>query len=103
MHAISKCIPICNALEDFCGVHSVSSNQHCDLGVTTEGKEGEYFSMFYCLLSQNSPFQYKDVDGLVDLATGIVADKSSNAHEAYEKGLKTAKSLTGVTFNDMKL
>ena len=78
-------------------------NQHRDLGVSTEAKDGDHFSIFYGWLSQNSPFQYKDVDGLVDLSTGIVADKSSNAHEAYEKGLKTAKSLTGVTFSDVKL
>ena len=103
VHAIPKCVPICNALEDFCGVHSVPSNQHCDLGVATEAKDGEHFSIFYGWLSQNSPFQYKDVDGLVDLSTGIVADKSSNAHEANEKGLKTAKSLTGLTFSDVKL
>ena len=92
-----------DALEDFCGVHSVSLNQHHNLGVTTEAKDGKHFSIFYGWLFKNSPFQYKDVDELVDLSTGIVADKSSNAHKAFGKGLKTAKLLTGVTFSDVKL
>ena len=57
-------------------------------------------SMGGCL---NIPFQYPDVDGLVDLSTGIVADKSANAHKAYEMGFKIAESITGMTFSDVKL
>ena len=45
-----------------------------------EAKDGENCSDLYGWLSQHSPFQYPDVDGLVDLSTGIVADKSANAH-----------------------
>lgn len=103
VHAIPRCIPICNALEDFCGVHSVSSDQHRDLRAATKAKDGEHCSDFYGWLSQHSPFQYPDVDGLVDLSTGIVADKSANAHKAYEMGLKVAESITGMTFSDVKL
>ena len=54
-------------------------------------------------MSQNSPFQYTDVNGLVDISTGIIADKSVNAHEAYEIGLKVAEYLTGITYSDVKL
>ena len=43
------------------------------------------------------------MDGHVDLSTGIVAEKSSNAHLAYEIGLKAAHSITGMTFSDVKL
>ena len=38
VHAIPKCVPICNALEDFCGVQSYSSDQHRDLRAATESK-----------------------------------------------------------------
>ena len=103
VHAMPKCVPICNALEDFCGVQTYSSDQHRDLRASTEKKDGEHASVFYSWLIEHSPFIYKDLDGLVDLSTGIVADKSSNAHLAYEIGLKAAHSITGMTFSDVKL
>lgn len=103
VHAIPKCIPICNALEDFCGVHSTSSDQHRDLRAATEAKDGEHCSVFYGWLSQNSPFQYKDVEGLVDVATGVIADPSANAHEAYSRGLAIANSLNDIAFSEVKL
>ena len=103
VHAMPKCIPICNALEDFCGVQTYSSDQHRDLRASTEKKDGEHASVFYGWLIEHSPFIYKDLDGLVDLSTGIVADKSSNAHLAYEIGLKAAHSITGMTFSYVEL
>ena len=41
--------------------------------------------------------------GLVDVANGIVADKSANADQTYEIGLRIANYLTGVTCSDVKL
>ena len=54
VHAIPRCIPICNALEDFRGVHSVSSDQHRNLRAATEAKDGEHCYDFYGWLSQYS-------------------------------------------------
>ena len=36
VHAIPYCIPICHYLEEFTGVHPMSSEQQKDLHVTTE-------------------------------------------------------------------
>ena len=103
VHAIPKCIPICNSLEDFCDVHTETSDQHRELRAATEAKDGEHCSLLYGWLSEHSPFQYKDVNGLVDVATGVIADSSANADKAYSIGLAVAESLMGMTFSDVKL
>jgi len=84
-------------------VHTETSDQHRDIRAATEAKDGEDASTFYGWLSQHPPFQYKDVDGLVDVANSIVADSSANADKAEELGQAIAESLTGMTFSDVKL
>ena len=103
VHAIPRCIPICHSLEEFCNVHPETSDQHRDMRTASAAKDGEDASMFYSWLSQHSPLQYKDVDGLVDVANGIVADSSANADKAVELGQAIAESLNGMTFSDVKL
>ena len=35
VHFLPQCIPICKSLEDFCGVRTQTSGQHCDLRAST--------------------------------------------------------------------
>jgi hypothetical protein len=41
VYVLPKCIPIWNALELFCGVHVQTSDQHCDLRVSTAARDGK--------------------------------------------------------------
>ena len=81
-------------------MHSGTSDQHRDIRASSEAEDG---STFYGWISQHSPFQYQDVDGLVDIANGVIADASANADRALEFGQAVAESLTGMTFSDIKL
>ena len=66
-HAITRCVPICNSLEEFCNVNTESTDQHRDTRTETEAKDGEDASTFYSWLFQHYPFQYKDVLDLLML------------------------------------
>ena len=50
----------------------------------------------------HSPFAYSDLDSLVDISTGIVADKSVNCDAAYDIGLVAASAMVGKNFTDVK-
>ena len=103
VHAIPRCIPICHSLEDFCNVHPKSSFQHHDMQEATRVRDGEDASTFYGWISLHSPFQYRNVDGLVDVSSGIVADATANADKAFEIGQKLAENFSGMAFSEMKV
>ena len=67
VHVIRQCAPICNALEDFCGVQSRTSEQHNDLRASTSARDSDHFTTLYNWLDLYSPFSYASVDGLVYL------------------------------------
>ena len=43
---IPQCIPTCKSLEDFCGVHTQTSDQHCDLRARTTVRDGKDFDKY---------------------------------------------------------
>ena len=103
LYVIPQCAPICNALEDFCGVPSRTSEQHNDLRTTTSARDSNHFTTLYNWLDLHSPFSYASVDGLVRVSSGIVAESSANAEDAYSIGKNVADKLTGKTYGDVKL
>ena len=67
VHIIPQCAPICNALEDFCGVQSRTSEQHNDLRDSTSARDSDHFTTLYNWLDLHFPFSYVSVDGLVSV------------------------------------
>ena len=52
VHALPRCLPICNALEQFTGVHSVTSEQHMkDLRPSTQSRDNRHrdITWYLCL------------------------------------------------------
>ena len=47
--------------------------------------------------------QLANIDSLVDILTGIVADKTVNCDTAYDIGLVAASVVVGKNFTDVKL
>ena len=93
VHVIPQCAPICNALEDFCGVRSRTSEQHNDLRASTSARDSDHLTTLYNWLDLYSPFNYASVDGLVSVFSGIVAESSANAEDAYSFEKNVANKL----------
>ena len=51
----------------------------------------------------HSPFAYSDLDSIVDISTGIVADKTVNFDAAYDIGLAATFAMVGKNFTYVKL
>lgn len=105
VYALPQTVPVCQSLEDFCGVHSQTTDQHCDLRDATTARDGRHFLAFKNYLSQHSPFSYigQYENRLVCIATGVVAPVCANAECAVEVGEQVAAHLTGLNFADAKL
>jgi len=103
VHVLPKCIPICKSLEEFCGVHTQTSDQHFDLRASTSVRDGKDFERYLNWLKSHSPFCFETVDGLVSIATGVVAASSANADVAYATGQSAAIAITGNNYADVKI
>ena len=63
IHVLPKCVPVCNALEEFSGVHSGSSDQHFDLHTSTTLRDMHDYHKYSDWLNEHSPFSFSAVDG----------------------------------------
>ena len=103
VHALPRCVPICNELEQFTGVHTGTSEQHKDLRQSTRSRDNKDKCIFVEWLQAHPPFAGYETDRLVSLSTGIVADPSVNCDKAVEIGLAAASEMNGRKFTDIKL
>ena len=62
----------------------------------------KHVGLFVDWFVQHPPFP-DDMQGLINIANGEVADKNVNCHKAFEIGIRLADSITGKTFGDVKL
>ena len=74
VHALPHCVPICDALEQFTGVHTSTSEQHKDLCPNTQSKDNRDCNIFEQWLQSRPPFAGYETDKIVLLSTGIAAD-----------------------------
>ena len=103
VHALPRCAPICDALEQFTGVHTGTSEQHKDLRQSSQARDIKDRGIFEGWLHAHPPFAGYEADRLVSVATGIVASESVNCDRAVEIGSKAASDMTGKKFTDVSL
>ena len=74
VHTHSRCIPICDALENFTGVHPETSEQHKDLRTSTQDRDKTDYGKFVQWLKSHPPFAGYNPNRLVSLSSGVIAD-----------------------------
>ena len=104
VHAMPRCIPICDALESFTGVHSNTSDQHVDLHASSTARDRKDYETFLHWLEVHSPFSYGEHHtSLICVSSGVIAGKGVNADQSVALGIKAASAVTGQTYANMKL
>lgn len=103
VHALPRCVPICDALEQFTGVHTATSEQHKDFRTNTQSRDNRNHVIFVQWLKAHPPFAGYKPYRLVSLSTGIVADAFVNCDNAVEIGRAAASQMDGQKFTDIKL
>ena len=103
VHALPLCAPICDALEQFTGIHTGTSEQHKDLRQSSITRDNKDLHIFIGWLQAHPPFAGYNPDRLVSVATGIVADTSVNCDSAVDVGCKAASEMSGKKFTNIIL
>ena len=103
VHALPHSIPICEAIEVFTNGHANKSDQHKDLRASSVARDSNDYETCVQWLHAHSPFAHSDLDSLVDISTGTVADKTVNCDAAYDIGLVAASARVGKNFTYVKL
>lgn len=98
-----KCVPICNALENFCGVHSSTSDKHTDLRPSRTARDSQDCHTFINWLSTHSLFSYKGYEPLVCISTGEIANTAAIAGKSYTVGKAGAEAMTGYSYAYQKM
>lgn len=108
--ALPLCLGICNALEDFTGIHPQTSeqhvtthNEHKDLRPASRSRDRKDLEKFLAWLREHSPFSPKPDGALVSLSSGVVADETINCEEAIQIGKTSMHSMIGKPFSEVKL
>ena len=90
VHALPRCIPICDSLEQFTAVHNGTSEQHRDLRQNIQARNARDRCVFLERLQAEPPLAGYETDRLVSLSTSLVADiqfvNCDNAIEILSKG-----------------
>ena len=101
---LQQSVPICQALDDFCGLRSQTGDRHCGLRAATTVRDGKHFIAFNNYFSQHPPFSYNGEykDNLVSISTGVVAPNYAHVDCAVELG-NNAVRLVNDSFADVQL
>lgn len=95
VHAMPRCIPISDALENFTRVHSHTSEQHVDLRASNTAWDNNDYETFLKWLQGHSPFSYKGPKSLICISSGVIASNCVNADQAFARIVKAASAMTG--------
>ena len=97
VHALPRCVPICNSLENFTCVQIGTSEQHKDLRPSSERRDNTDLSL------SESPFDDCQPELMVSISTDIVADSSVNCDDAVQVGQTAIAKMMGKTYAKLTL
>ncbi|KAE8737639.1 hypothetical protein FOCC_FOCC016896, partial [Frankliniella occidentalis] len=91
------------ALEEFCGVKKICSDQHEELGDSRQRRDARDLQTFIDYFKEHPPFEQQP-ESLVNISNGLVADASVNCDAAVKIGLSVMESsVVGLAFPDVHL
>ncbi|KAE8740861.1 hypothetical protein FOCC_FOCC013607 [Frankliniella occidentalis] len=96
-------VHITAALEEFCGVKKICSEQHEELGDSRQRRDARDLQTFIDYFREHPPFEQQP-EALVSISNGLVADASVNCDAAVKIGLAVMQSsVVGLAFPDVHI
>ena len=92
---------ICNAMEEFAGLNTYTSEQHVDWRDSRRKPDMEDVQKLTEWFAGHQPFP--KMEQLLSLSSGLVATREINCHNAYEVSTSTTQSIKGLSFENVKL
>nr|CAD7578526.1 unnamed protein product [Timema californicum] len=101
--AIPQSVPICSALNNFCGTRNIAYKQNVELRSSWHSKNDRDRQTFYSSFDVYRPFAYCSSTEFISLSTGLAGDKFVNCVKALEIGSEFMKNMNAGTFEATKL
>ncbi|CAG9814961.1 unnamed protein product [Phaedon cochleariae] len=92
---------ICDQIEMFTDVRSATSEQHVDMRPSRVTRDNVDIEKLRSWFAEHPPFL--EIEELVSLSTGAIADEGVNCHMAREIGISCMKKMVGENFEEVKL
>ncbi|KAK3924286.1 Leucine--tRNA ligase [Frankliniella fusca] len=102
LHSLPEASRVMQAVEDFCGLSTGSSEQHVELRDSRQITDSQDLEKFVLWLKMHNPFEKRPVE-LVSLSSDVVGDSSINCDQAEEVGKKLLSQCVGKNFKNLKL
>ena len=101
--AFPKCVPICHALEKFCGTFIDPTSPKIVFSKADEKRDCEHLNALVNWLESHSLFESRQNGELINIANGIVAHESVNCDSAIEIGENSLSKMIGKNFGELSL
>ncbi|CAG9818117.1 unnamed protein product [Phaedon cochleariae] len=88
---------VCEGIEDFCGIHSGTSEQHVDCRPTRVSRDNADVEKLDQWFHAHDPFPVNS--DLMSISSGVIRIDSINCHQALEIGTEMLKKVIGVNYN----
>lgn len=97
-----QCLQVSEALENFSGVITVASEQHVELRSSRIERDQQDLCKLIDWLEIRNPFD-PDIEGLMSISSGVVANSDVNCDKAAEIGEKVISRIIGTNYNILRL
>lgn len=90
---------VSQALEDFIGVSSATTEQHIDARPTRQDRDNKDVHKLVQWFQNHDPFPI--LDSIVSLGTGVIGGDDINCYKAYDIGVERVEYIIGKRFSDI--
>ncbi|GBL91778.1 hypothetical protein AVEN_71413-1 [Araneus ventricosus] len=91
---------ICEEVEKYCNITSVTSEQHVDMRSSRIARDNEDVGKLMQWFSQHIPFPINDV--LMSVSSGVEGTADVNCHLSHELGCEGISRIVGGNFGNVK-
>ncbi|KAB0797138.1 hypothetical protein PPYR_08132 [Photinus pyralis] len=97
-----QCLQVSEALENFSGVITLTSEQHVELRSSRIERDQQDLRKLFDWLEIRNPFN-PDIKELMSISSGVVANSDVNCDKAAEIGEKVISRIIGTNYNVLRL
>lgn len=101
INSMPTCSRVCEAMEEFAGVRSLSSEQHVELRDARQKRNSKDLQTFISWIEEHNPFSKSPE--LSSLSTGVIGDETVNCDKAFEIGAISIKAIENKTFKEIHM
>ena len=99
---MSSCIEVSQAIEQYCDVRTVTSEQHVEVRDSRQSRDADDVKKLVSWLNFHSPYSQQTTQ-VISLSIGMIGEGDTNCDETVECGSLAIAHMLGKNFAEVKL